>query len=100
MGKRRDAAGEALAGKGAPADLFRRVSNTANEMMDYRAGKAPGQGERQLTQPGPDRRKPSGKPKRPELEVAQAKRTEEVGSPHPGRRHSKPDTALLAGVGL
>jgi penicillin-binding protein 1A len=90
MGKRRDVAGEAVAGKGAPADLFRRVSNTANEMMDYRAGKAPGQGERQLTQAGPDRRKPSGKPKRPEPEVAQAKRTEEVGSPQPGRRHSKP----------
>ena len=90
MGKRRDVAGEAVVGKGAPADLFRRVSNTANEMMDYRAGKAPGRGERQLTQAGPDRRKPSGKPKRPEPEVAQAKRTEEVGSPHPGRRHSKP----------
>jgi len=40
MGKRRDATGEALAGKGAPADLFRLVSNSANEMMDYRAGRA------------------------------------------------------------
>jgi penicillin-binding protein 1A len=90
MGKRRDAAGEALAGRGAPADLFRRVSNTANEMMEYRAGKAPGRGERQLTQAGPDRRKPSGKPKRLAPVMAQANGTEEVGSPHPGRRHPKP----------
>jgi penicillin-binding protein 1A len=36
MGRRRDAAGEGLAGKGAPADYFRRVSGSANAMMAYR----------------------------------------------------------------
>ena len=36
MGKRRDAEGGLLAGKDAPADYFRRVSTSANEMMDYR----------------------------------------------------------------
>jgi penicillin-binding protein 1A len=39
MGRRRDAAGAAIAGKDAPADLFRRVSSETNEMMDYRAGR-------------------------------------------------------------
>jgi penicillin-binding protein 1A len=39
MGRRRDASGESIAGKDAPADLFRRVSNEANTMMDYRAGR-------------------------------------------------------------
>ena len=39
MGKRRDAVGDVIAGAGAPADLFRLVSNSANEMADYRAGR-------------------------------------------------------------
>ncbi|MER2265430.1 transglycosylase domain-containing protein [Methylobacterium oxalidis] len=37
MGRRRDAEGDALAGMGAPANYFRRVSISANEMMEYRA---------------------------------------------------------------
>ncbi len=36
MGKRRDAEGGAVAGKDAPAEFFRRVSTSANAMMDYR----------------------------------------------------------------
>src|SRR4051794_362286 len=40
MGKRRDASGEGLAGKGAPAEYFRRVSTSANEMMDDRMAQA------------------------------------------------------------
>ncbi len=36
MGRRRDAGGEALAGRGAPADLFRRVAGSANGMTDAR----------------------------------------------------------------
>jgi penicillin-binding protein 1A len=39
MGRRRGATGVAIAGKDAPAEFFRRVSNEANEMMDYRAGR-------------------------------------------------------------
>src|SRR5918993_721969 len=37
MGKRRDEPGGVLAGAGAPADLFRRVSTSTNQMMEYRA---------------------------------------------------------------
>jgi penicillin-binding protein 1A len=36
MGRRRDAAGEALAGRGAPAEYFRRVAASTNAMADYR----------------------------------------------------------------
>jgi penicillin-binding protein 1A len=36
MGRRRDAAGEALAGRGAPAEYFRRLATSANAMADYR----------------------------------------------------------------
>jgi hypothetical protein len=39
MGKRRDAAGETIAGKAAPAEFFRRVSNSANDMMEYRVAR-------------------------------------------------------------
>jgi hypothetical protein len=49
MGKRRDAAGEVIAGKGAPAEFFRRVSNSANEMMDYRASQGRRDGKSQMT---------------------------------------------------
>lgn len=44
MGRRRDVAGEGLAGKGAPADYFRRVSGSANAMMVYRRDQERGQG--------------------------------------------------------
>ena len=37
MGKRRDEPGGVLAGAGAPADLFRRVSTSTNQMVEYRA---------------------------------------------------------------
>jgi hypothetical protein len=61
MGKRRDAEGGAIAGKDAPADLFRLVSNGTNEMMDYRAGKRPpdgavqtaARGEAEVAKPAP-----------------------------------------------
>jgi penicillin-binding protein 1A len=36
MGRRRDAAGETLAGRGAPAEYFRRVATSANTMASYR----------------------------------------------------------------
>src|SRR3954464_4389622 len=48
MGRRRDAVGTAIAGKDAPADLFRRVSSAANEMMEHRAGNR-GQSDRRKT---------------------------------------------------
>jgi penicillin-binding protein 1A len=40
MGRRRDAEGAALAGRGAPADLFRRVAGSANAMTDARLERA------------------------------------------------------------
>src|SRR3954462_2952435 len=61
MGKRRDAPGEGLAGKGAPTEYFRRVSVSANEMMEYRALQAKLKGSRQ-TAPVVDERS-----KRPDL---------------------------------
>lgn len=36
MGRRRDGTGEALAGRGAPADLFRRVAGSVNGLTDAR----------------------------------------------------------------
>ncbi|HEX2553399.1 MAG TPA: transglycosylase domain-containing protein [Microvirga sp.] len=36
MGRRRDAAGEAVAGRGAPAEYFRRVATSTNAMAEYR----------------------------------------------------------------
>ncbi len=44
MGRRRDTPGEGLAGKGAPADYFRRVSGSANAMMAYRLDQERSQG--------------------------------------------------------
>src|SRR4051812_30694861 len=49
MGKRRDAPGGLLAGAGAPADLFRRVATSANEMVEYRTSGHPQQVKLQLT---------------------------------------------------
>ena len=58
MGKRRDAPGEGLAGKGAPTEYFRRVSGSANEMMEYRAAQAKLQGSRQTAPVVAERPKP------------------------------------------
>ena len=58
MGKRRDAPGEGLAGKGAPTEYFRRVSGSANEMMEYRAAQAKPQGSRQMAPVVAERPKP------------------------------------------
>ena len=91
MGKRRDAAGDALAGKDAPADFFRRVSNSANEMMDYRDSR-----ERQndnkpvIAETTLDRPKRPDLAKRPERKIAQAKRPIQVGPPGPAPRHLAP----------
>jgi penicillin-binding protein 1A len=41
MGKRRGDESAAIAGMGAPADLFKRVSNSANELVDRRLSKEP-----------------------------------------------------------
>lgn len=60
MGRRRDAAGDALAGRGAPADLFRRVAGSANAMTDARLEKPqaapPPQVARARPQPRPEAR--------------------------------------------
>ena len=67
MGRRRDANGAAIAGKDAPADLFRRVSSAANEMMEYRAGNR-GQSDRRkmVTQTASEHRRARPSAKVPE----------------------------------
>jgi membrane peptidoglycan carboxypeptidase len=40
MGKRRDVAGEVISGKGAPAEFFRRVSNSANDGLSNKPPRA------------------------------------------------------------
>jgi penicillin-binding protein 1A len=72
MGRRRDAAGAAIAGKDAPADLFRRVSSETNEMMDYRAGRRR-QSERVIAQTAPGRRQARPLAKGPERRMADEK---------------------------
>jgi penicillin-binding protein 1A len=84
MGKRRDAGGDAVAGKGAPADLFRLVSNSANEMMDYRAGR--GSSPREPQDVAEHRPKaPSGPT--PPRKLAQSKRQ---AGPEPLHMHTAP----------
>jgi penicillin-binding protein 1A len=87
MGRRRDAAGTAIAGKDAPADLFRRVSSETNELMEYRAGQ-PRQGERIVAQ-----KRPAQQPQQRRI----AKATETRGSPHPStpRRFAQPHYPLM-----
>jgi penicillin-binding protein 1A len=69
MGKRRDASGEGLAGKGAPAEYFQRVSTSANEMMDYRAAQERNKGK------GSPARVIVERPKRPDLAGGSARRS-------------------------
>jgi penicillin-binding protein 1A len=87
MGRRRDSAGTAIAGKDAPADLFRRVSSETNEMMEYRAGQ-PRPGERIVAQ-----KRPAQQPQQRRI----AKATETRGSPHPStpRRFAQPHYPVM-----
>ena len=62
MGKRRDAAGEAIGGKGAPAEFFRLVSNGTNEMMDYRASQGRPSRASQVTEARPEGVRPLPRP--------------------------------------
>jgi penicillin-binding protein 1A len=62
MGKRRDAPGGALAGAGAPADLFRRIATSTNEMMEYRASR-----EAQRNKPRVAAERHSARPNKPEF---------------------------------
>jgi penicillin-binding protein 1A len=93
MGKRRDAEGGAIAGKDAPADLFRLVSNGTNEMMDYRAGKRPRDGAVQTAARGEaEVAKPAPKP--PQRRVASVEAVRPGGaspSPRPfsGQRYQR-----------
>jgi penicillin-binding protein 1A len=70
MGKRRDAAGEAIAGKGAPAEFFRRVSNGANEMAEYRSSRQQQNGQSRTAGSAPSHVKPAEAPRRPERKLA------------------------------
>jgi penicillin-binding protein 1A len=62
MGKRRDAVGEAIGGKGAPAEFFRLVSNGTNEMMDYRAGQGRRASESRVAEARSERPTPAPQP--------------------------------------
>jgi penicillin-binding protein 1A len=76
MGKHRGVAGEAIAGKGAPAEFFRRVSNSANEMMDYRTGHPGRDGKSQMIGASvPDQPKPSAAAPRPPERKLERKET-------------------------
>ena len=89
MGRRRDATGAAIAGKDAPADLFRRVSSETNEMMAYRAGNR-GQSDRRkmVTQTAPERRQARPSPKAPERRLSERVRVRPPAPPH--RRFAQP----------
>ena len=82
MGKRRDAPGGVLAGAGAPADLFRRVATSANEMTEYRASR---EGQKIKPHVTAERRPaPRTKPavtRLPERKVAQTKEAVRVRPP-------------------
>ncbi|GJE41210.1 transglycosylase domain-containing protein [Methylobacterium soli] len=86
MGKRRDAEGGSLAGKGAPADYFRRVSISANAMMDYRAAQERNKG---LSQPATagvarsNRPKLGRGPERPSIHASLSRRTARRDVVHP-----------------
>src|SRR3954464_1973797 len=74
MGKRRDAPGGPLAGAGAPADLFRRVATSANEMVEHRTSDR-----RQKVKPGVTAQRPRPALTRiPERKLAQAKEAARV----------------------
>ena len=90
MGRRRDATGAAIAGKDAPADLFRRVSNETNEMMDYRAGKRHEVSKQVAT------RKPDAKRNPPERRVAQAN-PKALSLPSPATWHLIPQAYTYPG---
>ncbi|GJD53042.1 Penicillin-binding protein 1F [Methylobacterium crusticola] len=64
MGRRHDASGEGLAGRGAPAAYFRQVSARVNEMMDARASRRPVRSETPVagTQDPAGPRRPAGRP--------------------------------------
>jgi penicillin-binding protein 1A len=62
MGRRRDAVGDVIGGKNAPAELFRLVSNGTNEMMDYRARQGLQGRASQVADAGPERPRPAPQP--------------------------------------
>jgi penicillin-binding protein 1A len=77
MGRRRDTPGEGLAGKGAPADYFRRVSGSANAMMAYRRNQEQGQGSKPPAQTVNTR-------------LARQRNSKEVSQPLPQARRAQP----------
>ncbi|MDF2972553.1 MAG: glycosyl transferase family 51, partial [Microvirga sp.] len=85
MGRRRDATGEAIAGKDAPADLFRRVSNETNAMMEYRRRQS--RSRQVAAQTASDRPKARDARKGPERRVVQAKETVRSTAAPPTQRH-------------
>ena len=94
MGKRRDAAGEAIAGKGPPAEFFRRVSNSANEMMDYRASQGRRHGNSHMIAVSvPEPPKPSAVIPRPAERKLEKKETVVASPSVPQRRYFVPQSS-------
>ncbi|ACL55248.1 transglycosylase domain-containing protein [Methylobacterium nodulans] len=93
MGRRRDAVGEGLAGKGAPAEYFRRVSSSANEMVEYRIAQQRGKaGSR--TAGGPDRQKAANPQKAPEHRPVHASLAPRLDGPEAIRLNAAPRPPL------
>jgi penicillin-binding protein 1A len=90
MGKRRDASGEGLAGKGAPAEFFRRVSNSANEMMDYRAAQELLKGSRRTAPVMAERPKQPDRARGPERKSTEAHLLDPTARPSMPRVNSGP----------
>jgi penicillin-binding protein 1A len=94
MGKRRDVAGEVIAGKGAPAEFFRRVSNSANEMMDYRTSHREREGKSQMIAASVrDRPKPSSVAARPPERKLERKETVVASPSVPARKYFVPQAS-------
>lgn len=91
MGKRRDTAGDVIAGKGAPAEFFRRVSNSVNEMADYRTGQGRRDGRAQVAgEPVSDGIKASELRKLPKHKLAGVTEVRPANPPMPSRRRFAP----------
>src|SRR5215204_2265303 len=90
MGKRRDASGEGLAGKGTPAEYFRRVSSSANEMMYYRAAQELLKGNRRTAPVVAERPKQPDRARGPERKSTEAHLLDPTARPSMPRVNSGP----------
>lgn len=91
MGRRRDAVGDVIGGKNAPAEFFRLVSNGINEMMEYRARQGLQGSATQVAEAVPERPKPAQK-----TQARKPAPSKQLSSAHPATtlpRIYEPDTS-------